>query len=110
MKALAITLASVGYGIADLYAARYLYGLMRARVIDNWKYTYTEPVEGFNEDRGLFMIAAFFLATAWPFTLAGFGLYRFMSTTPVKSALELKEERNAAQRRIAELERELGIK
>lgn len=114
-----ITLACVlAYLIADLYAARHLYGRLRARAIDKraarnaeLRYTYYEPIKHFNEwDKGETVAASVLLAVFWPFALVGLGVYRFVTANPALSATELAAERDRMAQRIRDLERELGIK
>jgi hypothetical protein len=109
-----IVLASVAaYVVVDLFAARYLYGRMRAKQIDHG-HNVGDPVNSFNTyERSYFMGNAFVLALAWPLTLPlallGPALHRFMVSTPVRSQHELKAEADALERRIRELERELKL-
>ncbi|MFE0101203.1 hypothetical protein [Streptomyces sp. NPDC059009] len=109
MTTLIISLSVTAYAVAVLFAARYLYGVMRARIIDGWTYTYTGPIEGFNKDRGMYAVLAFLIAAAWPLTLAGLAVYWFMTTTPVRSQHEIKQERDAMAKRISDLERDLKL-
>lgn len=100
-----IVLASVAaYTVADLFAARYLYGRMRAHGIDK------DGPERFNEvDRPFVKLGALLLAFAWPVSLLCLGVARFMDTTPVRSQHEIKAEADAMTRYIRELEKELKL-
>jgi lysylphosphatidylglycerol synthetase-like protein (DUF2156 family) len=59
-----------------------------------------------SEDRAMNAIMAMMGALMWPLTLAGFALWRF--ATP-RTAGERKAELDERERRVTELERELGI-
>lgn len=115
MIALACVLA---YLTASLYGARHLYGRLRARAIDKaagesvgFGPMYGDPVAHFNEwDKGESVFAAVLGAVFWPLALAGYAVYRFVTTNPNLSRTELATERDAMAQRIRDLERELGIK
>jgi hypothetical protein len=116
-----ITLAAVAYAAADLLAARFIYGRLRAPKIDHYsaaEWYYGDPVKRFDEyDRPFMAALAMALALIWPATFAGWlllftalRLARFLDGTSVKSRHELETERDAREQRIRELERQLGIK
>lgn len=106
------------YLAASLYGARHLYGRLRARAIDKiaakadalgpW---YKDPVARFNEwSRTETVVGSVLAAVFWPLTLAGYGVYRFVTANPALSRTELAAERDRMARRIRDLEHELGIK
>lgn len=95
--------------VADLFAARYLYGRMRAHAIDSSPLDRHTALRHAHEDRVFRMTGAFMLAFIWPLALLGLGLYHFMLTTPVRSQYELEAEADALERRIRELEKELKL-
>jgi hypothetical protein len=96
---LLITLAAVAYAAADLFAARFIYGRLRAAEIDKYseaEWYYGDPVERFNDyDRPFMAGVAVVLALIWPVTGAGWLLLmaarcltHFLDGTPVKSRYE----------------------
>jgi hypothetical protein len=109
---IAITAVSAAaYLGVSLFWMRYLYGRWRAKSIDGWP---TLGADYFDRNEsGFVMLGAGLTGLAWPLTLPTFGtgllLARWMATTTTKSGLEQRDERNALQQRISELERELGI-
>ncbi|MGJ5831419.1 hypothetical protein [Streptomyces ossamyceticus] len=114
-----IALACVAaYLTASLYGARHLYGRLRARAIDKaakemgpFGARYPDPVARFNEwDRGPTAFISVVLALFWPIALVGYGVYRFVTSSPALSRTELAADRDAMAKRIRELEHELGIK
>lgn len=123
MSTALIALAVTVYAAADLYAARLLYGHMRARAIDRHVARYTgEPFKRGPEqalraartwyaetDRPFFMVGAVAGAALWPLVLLGAGAARWLDTTPVRARGELEAERAQQAARIQELEAELGI-
>lgn len=95
--------ASVAYAITWLFAARWLFGHWRARMKDNREWyddIDTAPV----------MLGAFALALIWPLVPVFAGLIRFMKSSPVLSQAEMRERIGERDRRIAQLEREAGIR
>ncbi|MFC9287247.1 hypothetical protein [Streptomyces sp. NPDC057052] len=120
-----LTVAGIlAYAVADLYAARHLYGRWRARKIDK-EFKRTSIIYGRRSDeerlreahrywaetdRPFVMVGALAAATAWPLTLAALVLARWMDSAPTRASAELQADRDQMARRIAELERELGIK
>lgn len=122
ITALIATLSTIAYLTVALFAARGLYGRMRAKSIgadiEHGKTWRADPlahaVESFNEfDRPFALIAAIAGGLAWPACIPGvYGmawLLRWFDRTAPKSGAELKLEHDQMQKRIRELERELGI-
>jgi hypothetical protein len=115
VKDLLVFAASAGYtGIAALWM-RHLYGVWRAKSIEEHDMGWFERV-----DRGPITAAAAFVGLLWfvsiPVTVVWRGLGWWLATTKVKTRAELREEREEMERklaanrfRIAELERELRI-
>lgn len=118
LAALTAALGAVAYLVLALYAARGLYGRMRARSVDNGNARLAclkgDAVERFNEyDRPFVFIAAVAGGLAWPVCVPGacaaVRLVRWFDRTAPKSSAELEAEHGRMRRRIQELERELGI-
>ncbi|MEU6674821.1 hypothetical protein [Streptomyces sp. NPDC046925] len=108
-----ITLVSVlAYLIAVLVAVRLVFGRIRQREIDEFAATgrYEEPVGAWNRQLRLrAVLNSFTLAVLWPLTLAAFGAWRMVTSSPPSSEYELKAERDALTRQLKALEKELGI-
>jgi hypothetical protein len=102
------------YAIASLITARLLYGRWRAKGIDanaaNFGYTTDSAIDSWNEiDRGPVMAGAFGLGLLWPLVPVFILLIRFMDSAPQVSQAELCDRLRERNRRIADLERELGL-
>jgi hypothetical protein len=91
------------YLTAWLFSARWLFGHWRARMIDssNW----WDDI-----DNGPVMLGALALALIWPLIPVFGALIRFMKSSPVLSQAEMRDRLGERDRRIAELEREAGIR
>jgi hypothetical protein len=103
------------YAIAWLVTARVLYGRWRAKSIDHnvgsFSYTTKRAVASWNEiDRGPVMAGALGLALIWPLALLALPVIAFMDSAPQLSQAELRDRLAERDRRIAELEREAGIR
>jgi hypothetical protein len=108
----------IAYLVVALLAARGFYGYMRTKSIDDststTKLGVAWAVNTFNEvERGPFALIATISGLAWPvaipIVLGGARLMRWFDRTAPKSSAELQGEHDQMQRRIQELERELGI-
>jgi hypothetical protein len=98
-----VLLIAVAYIAANLYAARAIYGRLRAYAIDKRSSTEHKPVEAFNEwDRVETIGGAILAAVFWPVALIGWGVIRFVTHDPPQSRAEMAA-------RIRELETKLGI-
>jgi hypothetical protein len=106
-----VLLIAAAYLAANLYAARTIYGHLRAHAIDkraekeaNRPADFREdPMQHFNEwDRVETVVFAVLAAVFWPLTLAGWGISRFVTHDPPQSRAEMAA-------RIRELETKLGI-
>jgi len=106
-------LLALAYLAANLYAARTVYGRLRARAINKWRSNALykdKPVWAFNEfDRGEVIIGSVLAAVFWPVALIGWGVARFVTHNPPQSRAELETERDRMAARIRDLESELGI-
>jgi hypothetical protein len=106
------------YALAWLYTARLLYGRWRANGIDHNRehLPYVCPdtakaIDSWNEiDRGPVMAGALALGLIWPLTLIAVPVIRFIDSAPQLSQAEMRDRLRARDRRIAELEREAGIR
>jgi hypothetical protein len=104
-------LVTAAYIAANLYAARAIYGHLRAHAIDKRAEKEAsrpadfreDPVQHFNEwDRVETIGGAILAAVFWPVALLGWGVIRFVTHDPPQSRAEMAA-------RIRELETKLGI-
>ena len=117
MTALVAAVCVAAYLAVAAWSMRWLYGRWRAKNIDKYAAMFggAEKGRAYYEERwaGETKLGAAAAGFAWPVTLPtmGFGalLARFMDTAPVVSRAEREAERDVLRKRIAELERELGI-
>lgn len=100
---IAVITGASAYAIMWLFAARWLFGHWRARMKDS---------DGWYEDIDTVpvMLGAFALALIWPLVPVLAALVRFMKSSPVLSQAEMRDRIWERDRRIAELEREAGIR
>jgi hypothetical protein len=122
VTALIVAAICAAYLAVALYAARSLYGRIRAHSIDVNRDRYPlsygtveAAVKSWDElDRGPVMALAALCALAWPLAAVvvplGVLAYRFMSSTPILSQSELQARVAERDKRIAELEREAGLR
>jgi hypothetical protein len=104
-----VLLIAAAYLAANLYAARAIYGRLRARAIDEHLrdnpllYKGKSAAEAFNDlDRFEAIGGAVLAAVFWPVVLIGWGVIRFVTHDPPQSRAEMAD-------RIRELETKLGI-
>lgn len=117
MTILIIGVGVVAYLAVALAVMRRLYGRWRAKYLDQQTSAFStleKDIDFFNQYwRGDDMLGAALTALVWPLSLPVIGcsllLHRWMSGAPVKSQREVRAEREALQKRIGELERELGM-
>jgi hypothetical protein len=91
------------YAVTWLFSARWLFGHWRASMKDNgdwWDDIDNVPV----------MLCALAVALIWPLIPVFGALIRFMKSSPVLSQAEMRDRLGERDRRIAELEREAGIR
>jgi hypothetical protein len=91
------------YLTAWLFSARWLFGHWRARMKDGGSW-YDDI------DTGPIMLGALALALIWPLVPVFGALIRFMKSSPILSQAEMRARIGERDRRIAELEREAGIR
>lgn len=89
------------YAAIALLTARHIYGRIRASDIKQWG---ADKFDG--EDAMMNGVAALFAGVFWPLAL----IVLVVIYKPTKGAEELKAERDAMAKRIAELEAELGMR
>lgn len=126
MADLITAVCATAYLAVALWTMRWLYGRWRAQAIDgHFQWLKSLAVTGKGPDaellaeakdsfdRGGTQSAAFFTGLAWPVALIVIGVSavvgRLMDGTPVRSRAELRVALAERERRIGELERELGI-
>lgn len=117
MTDLIVAVGAVAYLGVSLVVMRWLYGRWRAKYLDQGRGPYQDlqkNIDWFNQSwRGTDMVGAASTAFVWPLSLPVIGvsllLHSWMDGTPVKSQRELEAERAVLQKRIGELERELGM-
>jgi hypothetical protein len=108
------------YAVAWLLTARLLYGKFRASSIDAniRRYPSSYPAANMpgalekwnNVDRPIVMGAAVGAALAWPLIPIALLVIRFLDSAPQLSQAEMRDRLNERDKRIAELERETGIR
>jgi hypothetical protein len=106
------------YAVAWLLTARPLYGRWRAKGIDakrrDFKYLCPDTPAAIREwnsiDRGPVMIGALGLGLLWPLLPAFILVTRFLDSAPQLSQAEMRDRLAERDKRIAELEREAGIR
>jgi len=121
MTAVIVPACLLAYFASALFAARWLYGYLRARGIDANIRDYPS-LHGYGRDAGKavrewnradrppVILVAVISGLVWPAVVpavaAGWLLVRFLNTTPILSRAEMAERATRRDRRIAELERE----
>lgn len=94
--------------------ARHLYGTWRKDWIDGQTLPYRDHVKRFDlNERNSYMIASMVGGAIWPVTLpvrlVGMGVISMLNSTPIKSQLEIDREREAQEKHIRDLEKQLDI-
>lgn len=114
MTALVAVPLVFAYTIVGLLTARAVYGRTRQRGIDALSKGRRphDPVDAWECSfrRRDAILDGLFLGFFWPATLIAWALERFITGSPPPSAYELEAEKRELSQRLAELERELGIK
>ena len=99
------------YLLIAFLLSRPIYGLNRARSIAanrrRWGSLYRDDdLDYWNiADRPLVIFGSVLLSLLWPLIIPGYAAYRYMAGTKIRSDFEKEQDR----RRIAELEKELGL-
>lgn len=120
-RAVIVTGCVLAYLAVGLFAARWAFGLMRAKSIDGnmkkYPSLYRTTDKAISEWRGVDSVpaamVAFLVLVGWPVAMlvgfAGGWFWRFLSGTARLSQAEYQERLATRDRRIKELEQEAGI-